>query len=169
MEKQHTAPSRRMRRLPRLALTLLLAIGVLTVVGSDPASADTPRRFRNVSTLFCLESDIFTIGHHGINTNNCNGSVQQQWHVHFDYTNYGGNIMNYTAGVCLDSNAAGRVYGNPCTGHNSYQEWTFESDGHAWLIRNVATGFCLDSNAARQVYTSRVCGSNNFQRWIIPG
>jgi hypothetical protein len=165
MEKQHTAPSRRILRLPVVALTLLLAIGVMTVVGSDPASADTPRLFRNVSTGFCLESDTG----HVIITHTCDGAPQQSWHVHFDHTDYGGNIMNYWNGVCLDSNGSGRVYGNPCTGHNSYQEWVFQSNGHAWQIKNVATGLCLDSNTARQVYTRRCEPQNNFQRWIIPG
>lgn len=158
MKPKHAAPSRRMLTFAARTLILLLAIGVMTVAGSEPASADPARQLRNVSTGFCLESN----PNHGIYTYTCNGWSWQQWHVHAG--NYASRVMNYTTGMCLDSNAAGRVYGNPCTANNSYQEWRLTPNSYGWEFRNVATGLCLDSNTARQVYTRR-CNGGNFQRW----
>ena len=43
---------------------------------------------------------------------------------------------------CLDSNAAGTVYVNPCQRGNAYQKWQFWNGGWA---RNVATGRCLEN------------------------
>lgn len=158
MEPKHAAPSRRMLLLAARTLTLLLAIGAMTAVSSQPASADPARVLENVSTRLCLESN----PNHGIYTLMCNGLPWQQWHVHPG--NYASRVMNYNTGMCLDSNAAGRVYGNPCTANNSYQEWRLTANRFGWEFRNVATGLCLDSNTAGQVYTRR-CNGGNFQRW----
>jgi hypothetical protein len=158
MEPKLAAPSRRMLSLAARTLTLLLAIGVMTVVGSEPASADPARDLQNVATGRCLESkptrEIYTLG--------CDGFSWQQWHVHAG--SYASRVMNYTTGMCLDSNAAGRVYGNPCTANNRYQEWRLTANSVGWQFQNVATGRCLDSNTAGQVYTL-LCNGGNFQRW----
>ena len=146
------------------AMVVLLAVGVLAVLSPAPASADPQHGLRNVSTQRCLTSDIFDIGHHGIWTEPCqSGFPAQLWHHHRGTHEY--RVMNYTSSVCLDSNAAGRVYGNPCTANNSYQEWIITSNTYGAQLRNLATGRCLDSNAQGDVYTNPCTANNNYQRW----
>ncbi|MFG2971073.1 hypothetical protein ACGFZS_48175 [Streptomyces sp. NPDC048288] len=53
-------------------------------------------------------------------------------------------IRNWNYGVCLDSNAAGDLYTNPCQEGNNYQKWVIVYDSHVNYgqvkIYNVATG-----------------------------
>jgi Ricin-type beta-trefoil lectin domain len=74
-------------------------------------------------------------------------------------------------GNCLDSNASGQVYTNPCQSDNNFQKWSeWYRIGRTGTIhihlRDFATGRCLGSNAARQVYTNPCQSNNNFQTWI---
>jgi Cytolethal distending toxin A/C domain len=60
----------------------------------------------------------------------------------------GSNFLhNWQTGRCLDSNAAGSVYTNPCQSGNGYQTWRVIYFGHTDYdivqIRDVATGHCL--------------------------
>ena len=78
---------------------------------------------------------------------------------------------------CLDSNAAGNVYTNPCQAPgNSYQDW-IETAYHGnttgfyginyYSFEDVATGRCLDSNAAGNLYTSPCqAPGNQYQDWF---
>ncbi|MFE9256388.1 ricin-type beta-trefoil lectin domain protein [Streptomyces sp. NPDC006879] len=66
--------------------------------------------------------------------------------------------------VCLDSNAAGKVYLNPCGSNNNYQKWWETKTSTGWKITNKATGRVLDSNSRQQVYTLPDNGGKN-QRW----
>jgi hypothetical protein len=80
---------------------------------------------------------------------------------------------------CLDSNAAGAVYTNPCQVRvngpdNSYQIWDEvdyrETVGgvtyYVFALQDDATGWCLDSNASGKLYT-RPCQApgNLYQDW----
>lgn len=77
---------------------------------------------------------------------------------------------------CLDGNAAGQVYTNPCqVPGNKYQDWNWTEwkayspySGYYYFysIHDQATGRCLDSNAAGQVYTNACQAPGNaYQDW----
>jgi hypothetical protein len=78
-------------------------------------------------------------------------------------------------GYCLDSNAAGNVYVNPCqVPGNKYQDWSWTEwqasspygDYDFYSIQDQETGRCLDSNAAGQVYTNPCQAPGNaYQDW----
>jgi hypothetical protein len=160
----NTAPPR--RAAPRVAsiAALILSLGTMMMLNTEPASADPQHGLRNVATQRCLTSDIFQPGHHGIATEACSsGFPGQLWHHHRG--NYAWRVMNYTSGICLDSNASGNVYGNRCTANNAYQEWRITSNSYGSQLRNVATGRCLDSNTSGDTYTRPCTANNNFQRW----
>jgi len=59
-------------------------------------------------------------------------------------------IVDKATGRCLDSNAKGQVYTNPCKKGNNYQQWL----RIRYTLEDKATGRCLDGNANRQVYTN---------------
>ncbi len=64
---------------------------------------------------------------------------------------------------CLDSNAAGTVYVNPCQRGNAYQKWQFWNGGWA---RNVATGRCLENPSfSFGAIRTRPCAHIGAQYW----
>jgi hypothetical protein len=78
--------------------------------------------------------------------------------------------------TCLDSNAKGQVYSNPCqVPGNKYQDWTwteyeltspYSGGYYVYSIKDQATGRCLDSNANGQVYTNPCQAPGNaYQDW----
>lgn len=165
MLNNSASSSRVVPRVARLVM-LLLSIGALTVIAPAPASSDPQHGLRNASTNYCLTADFASIGHHGMFMEPCqSGHLAQYWHHHRGTFAY--RVMNYNVGVCLDSNAAGNVYGNPCTPNNRYQEWIITSNANGAQLENVATGFCLEANSRQQVFTSRVCHRDLTQRWRV--
>jgi hypothetical protein len=81
-------------------------------------------------------------------------------------------LMDVQTGRCLDSNAAGNVYTNPCQmPGNAYQDWVETSWGAPSVsFQDVATGRCLDSNAAGNLYTLPCQAPGNpYQDWDSSG
>jgi hypothetical protein len=70
---------------------------------------------------------------------------------------------------CLDSNAAGRVYTNPCQAPgNPYQDWIKYTYYSGYAFQDLATGRCLDGNAAGSVYTNPCQAPGNpYQVWVV--
>jgi len=74
-------------------------------------------------------------------------------------------------GWCLDSNARGSVYTNPCagTGQNRYQQWIIWNGG--WT-KNVATGRCLEKADGSTEIRTRPCADVNslttWRHWGTP-
>lgn len=79
---------------------------------------------------------------------------------------------------CLDSNAAGNVYTNPCqTPGNPFQDWvrvnwTVDFCGvgcpaHFYSFEDLETGRCLDGNSTNSVYTLPCQAPGNlYQVWL---
>ena len=77
-------------------------------------------------------------------------------------------LQDQQTGRCLDSNAAGMVYTNPCqVPGNRYQDWAQTSlPGGIVSFEDVATSRCLDSNAAGNLYTNPCqAPGNHYQDW----
>jgi Ricin-type beta-trefoil lectin domain len=72
---------------------------------------------------------------------------------------------------CLDSNAAGVAYTNPCWNPDNYQLWAiYETEySGALTFNDDATGLCLDSNYSGNVYTDSCNGDNTYQNWTLGG
>jgi hypothetical protein len=91
-----------------------------------------------------------------------------------DYTSYWQVITNGSYrllkntdnGRCLDSNANGQAYTNPCSTANNYQNWQVVPNGSYILLKDKATGRCLDSNLNGTVYTNPCSTSNHYQNWF---
>ena len=77
---------------------------------------------------------------------------------------------------CIDGNAKGQVYGNPCqVPGNHYQDWNwtewqlyspYSGYYYVYSIHSQATGRCLDSNAQGQIYTNPCQAPGNaYQDW----
>ncbi len=77
---------------------------------------------------------------------------------------------------CLDGNAQGHVYLNPCqVPGNKYQDWNwtewkayspYQGYYYFYSIHDQQTGRCLDSNAAGAVYTNPCQAPGNaYQDW----
>ncbi|MFG2617543.1 RICIN domain-containing protein [Streptomyces sp. NPDC048507] len=78
------------------------------------------------------------------------------------------NIRNEQTGRCLDSDQAGKVYTNPCTANNPYQQWISVNLGtdYYFSFKNVATGKCLTGVSEDTVRTMSCAeGSYRPQRW----
>jgi hypothetical protein len=79
-----------------------------------------------------------------------------------------GEFGSQATGRCLDSNAAGHVYTNPCDGNNKYQWWDVSTAlPGRYVLRNQATGRCLDSNTKGSVYTSPCDNNNTYENWTL--
>ncbi|KAA9379659.1 ricin-type beta-trefoil lectin domain protein [Microbispora cellulosiformans] len=77
-------------------------------------------------------------------------------------------LRNNGSGDCLDSNASGNAYLNPCDSGNNFQRWEFVNANWGALLKDVATGRCLDSNASGSVYTNPCSTGNAYQNWVQP-
>ncbi|MEU4196962.1 RICIN domain-containing protein [Kribbella sp. NPDC026611] len=75
------------------------------------------------------------------------------------------NQIGNDEGYCLDSNAAGDVYLNPCDPRNPYQQWHIWNGG--WT-KNVATGRCLqaDTYFAPEAIHTEYCLSESSQHFL---
>lgn len=74
------------------------------------------------------------------------------------------SLDNIAENKCLDSNASGSLYTNPCQSGNQYQEWTVIDMGDGTrAFKDVATGLCLDGNSST-LYTL-TCNFGGYQRW----
>ncbi|KAA9379658.1 ricin-type beta-trefoil lectin domain protein [Microbispora cellulosiformans] len=76
-------------------------------------------------------------------------------------------LRSVQTGACLDSNASGNAYTNPCSSGNNYQRWNYYSGNYAILFQNYATGRCLDSNLSGSAYTNPCSAGNAYQNWQI--
>jgi Ricin-type beta-trefoil lectin domain len=84
-------------------------------------------------------------------------------------------FYDVATGRCLDSNAAGNAYTNPCQAPgNTYQDWRIYTwaenfpDGTEYFFsfQDDATGRCLDSNSAGNLYTNPCqAPGNTYQTW----
>src|SRR5438552_3131898 len=88
--------------------TALSIASLLILWMSLSANAASTKAFVNVSTQFCLDSNVngqvYTLG--------CNGGNYQNW------TASGQRLINVSTGKCLDSNVKGEVYTLDCNGGN---------------------------------------------------
>jgi hypothetical protein len=67
-----------------------------------------------------------------------------QWGIYT--TPFGGlNLKNVANGQCLDSNASGSVYTDPCNWNNEYQSFTFGGQGVGVTIQSQATSLCMNA------------------------
>lgn len=131
-------------RTPLAVATWVLMLGLSLLAGADSA-----RSYKNVSTGFCLDSNV----EKKVYAMACNGGNYQNWE------RQGKRLVNVSTGFCLDSNADGKVYTGECNGGN-YQSW----DPVGRSLVNVSTSLCLDSDAKGAVYT-RKCNGGNYQNW----
>jgi hypothetical protein len=86
-------------------------------------------------------------------------------------------LQDFQTDRCLDSNAAGSVYTNPCqTPGNHYQMWhvttwevvndMFGDLSIEYSLQDEQTGRCLDSNSAGSLYTNPCqAPGNRYQMW----
>ena len=82
-------------------------------------------------------------------------------------------LRSQTTGLCLDSNEAGAIYGQPCNG-GQYQRWTAIPIGgastHVVWLQDVQTGRCLnESNTAGLLLTEPCTDSDTQQEWRWTG
>lgn len=77
------------------------------------------------------------------------------------------NLANVAVGRCLDSNAQGQLYSNPCASlSNGSQRWQITANSNGSLtFHNVATGLCLDGDGT-SVYTHSCSAGNGYQQWL---
>ncbi|WP_434742266.1 RICIN domain-containing protein [Micromonospora sp. SH-82] len=159
----------------RAASGLAMAVGV---AGAAVAVVPTPAvanpqgsalvRVINNATNKCLDSrggDVYT--------KTCTGNNNQHWVM---VTLDGGQhviFQNLATARCLDSNAAGRVYTNPCNTKNHYQQWRLTSLTMPYTFVSRATGRALDSNFHKAGHPDRDLGDvytlprngGNHQNW----
>jgi hypothetical protein len=77
------------------------------------------------------------------------------------------NIADAAVGRCLDSNAQGQLYSNPCSTSNSYQSWVITDNGNGTLtFKDSATGLCLNGNGTgTSVDTSSCVTGDPYEQW----
>lgn len=148
-------------------ISVLLGSVLLVMVLAGPASAATyTRYYKNQATGRCLNGNTAKAVYTSAGTTCSHSNLFQTWLVTPVSGSTTSLYRNKAVGYCLDSNASGNVYLNPCGSGNSYQRWTYYSDGAGhYLLKNVGTGRCLDSNSAGTVYTRACVSTNTFQRW----
>jgi hypothetical protein len=139
----------------RTSLVALVLVAT-TALNASPAQAD-PNVFTDRATRLVLDyvgNDARTssiIDHRASWTVLVNGSYR---------------LLKTDNGRCLDSNANGQAYTNPCSTSNTYQNWQIVANGSFYfLLKDRATGRCLDSNANGNVYTNPCSTSNTYQNW----
>ncbi|MGH3719626.1 MAG: RICIN domain-containing protein [Pseudonocardiaceae bacterium] len=112
----------RTAKMTRGTLAALAALGSLTWAIAVPAAAgattvaSVTSTFRDVSTLFCLDSNT----NKKVYTLDCNNGNFQNWVYAGSGTT--STIRDVSTGFCLDSNTNGNVYTLECNGGN-FQNW----------------------------------------------
>ncbi|MGW1010670.1 serine/threonine-protein kinase [Streptomyces termitum] len=77
-----------------------------------------------------------------------------------------GEFVDVATGLCLDSDAYGRVYTLDCN-DGEHQRWRVVARGGGeYALEDVATSRCLDSNADQEVYTLP-CNDGSYQEWYL--
>ncbi len=146
----------------RAVLSAIMVAGSIAVaVPATTASASVTASvtLRNEGTNLCLTANIHDS--QLIRTTGCSGFTEHKWEWVRSADPGFGMLKSVATGLCLDANANGIVYSNPCNTSNTYQWWYRSPDRD---IKHGATGRYLDSNGGGDVYTlSRNGGAN--QRW----
>ena len=113
-----------------------------TSSGSVIVQPCTVSTFQNLGTTFCLDTDGNTV--QNVFSVACNGSRTQQWV--FAHSNTTSTIRDLATGLCLSSNATGKVFAVSCTNPppaTPIHQWFITQSGGP--VIDVVTGRCLDS------------------------
>ncbi|MFC9692511.1 ricin-type beta-trefoil lectin domain protein [Kribbella sp. NPDC056951] len=142
------------------AIVLLAGLGTTAVpAAAAPASVTAVITLQNDATKLCLTANVHDS--QLIRTTGCSGFNEHKWDYVPSARPEFGMLKNIATGLCLDANANGVVYSNPCNVNNTYQWWYRSPELD---IKHGATGRYLDSNGGGDVYTLGRNGGPN-QRW----